>query len=103
MKINRKAWIASQIHTEKKRALPILTFPSVHLLGITVRELISDAAQQAEGMRLIAERTDAAAAVSFMDLSVEAECFGSEMSVSDNEVPTVRGRIVCDSDEAEAL
>lgn len=103
MKINRKAWIASQIHTEKKRALPILTFPSVHLLGITVRELISDAAQQAEGMRLIAERTDAAAAVSFMDLSVEAECFGASVRFSDAEVPTVTGRLIHDADEAEAL
>ena len=98
-----KHWIDSMIHTGKKKALPILTFPSVGLLGITVRELISDAAQQAEGMRLIAERTDAAAAVSFMDLSVEAECFGAPVRFSDDEVPTVTGRLVHDEEEAEAL
>ena len=29
-----KHWIDSMIHTGKKKALPILTFPSVGLLGI---------------------------------------------------------------------
>ncbi|MBO5219520.1 MAG: methyltransferase, partial [Clostridia bacterium] len=46
---------------------------------------------------------DSAAAVSLMDLSVEAECFGAEIRVSDDEVPTVVGRLVHDEDEADAL
>ncbi|MBR6728490.1 MAG: uroporphyrinogen decarboxylase family protein, partial [Clostridia bacterium] len=45
---------------------------------------------------------DAAAAVSFMDLSVEAECFGATVTVSDDEVPTIKGRFIHDADEAEA-
>ena len=44
-----------------------------------------------------------AASVSFMDLSVEAECFGATICVSDDEVPTVKGRLINDMDEAEAL
>lgn len=96
-------WLKDQIHTAFKKPLPILSFPCVSILGISVRELISDSTLQARGMRLVAERTDAAAAVSFMDLSVEAECFGAEISVSDGEVPTVKGAIVTDEDEAEAL
>jgi uroporphyrinogen decarboxylase len=54
-------------------------------------------------MKLVADRTDAAAAVSFMDLSVEAECFGASVVVSDDEVPTVKGRIINDIEAAEAL
>ena len=100
---NMKHWLEYIKNSSIKKPLPILSFPCVSLLGITVRELISDSELQAKGMKAVAERTDAAAAVSFMDLSVEAECFGATVVVSDDEVPTVRGRIINDIDEAEAL
>lgn len=103
MKYNMKEWLEQLISAPVKKALPVLSFPSVSLLGCTVRELISDSERQAEGMRLVAERTDAAASVSLMDLSVEAECFGAKISISDDEVPTVVGRLIHDMDEAEAL
>lgn len=38
-----------------------------------------------------------------MDLSVEAECFGAEIKVTDNEVPTVVGQLIEDEDDAQAL
>ena len=98
-----KQWLADMITADRKIALPILSFPSVSLLGITVRELISDSERQAAGMKLVADRVKAAAAVSLMDLSVEAECFGATIRVSDDEVPTVVGRLIHDEEEAEAL
>lgn len=98
-----KSWVDGLKGTQAKKPIPVLSFPCVSLLGITVRELISDSELQAKGMKMVADRTDAAAAVSFMDLSVEAECFGATVSVSDDEVPTVKGRLVNDMDEAEAL
>lgn len=85
------------------KPLPILSFPSVQLLGCKVGELVKNAELQAEGMRLVAERTNGAAAVGFMDLSVEAECFGAHVNFSDDEVPTVTGRIVSDESEVESL
>ena len=100
---NMKEWVESLKGTGAKQPIPVLSFPCVSLLGITVRELISDSELQAKGMKLVADRTDAAASVSFMDLSVEAECFGATVVVSDDEVPTVKGRIINDMDEAEAL
>lgn len=103
MKYDMKLWIESFMGSHKKKPLPILSFPCVSLLGVSVRELISSSELQAKGMKLVAERTDAAAAVSFMDLSVEAECFGATVVVSDDEVPTVRGRIINDVNEAKAL
>ena len=103
MKYDMKAWIENLKGTAPKKAIPVLSFPCVSLLGITVRELISDSNLQAKGMKAVADRTDAAASVSFMDLSVEAECFGATVVVSDDEVPTVKGRIINDMDEAEAL
>lgn len=103
MKNNMKNWIEGMKGENKKKALPILSFPCVSLIGVSVRELINDSNLQAEGMKKIADRTNAAAAVSFMDLSVEAECFGASVVVSDGEVPTVKGRIVNDADDADAI
>ena len=103
MKYNMNEWLAGMKGTQRKKPMPVLSFPCVSLLGVTVRELISDSELQAKGMKAVAERTDAAAAVSFMDLSVEAECFGATVVVSDDEVPTVKGRLIHDMDEAEAL
>ena len=100
-KINMKEWVKT-LPTAKK-AMPILSFPCISLLDITVRELISDSDLQAKGMKAVADKTDALASVSFMDLSVEAECFGATVSISDDEVPTVKGRLINDMDEAEAL
>lgn len=103
MKPNMKNWVRSLGSASLKKPLPILSFPCVSLLGVTVRELISNSDLQANGMKAVADRVDAAAAVSFMDLSVEAECFGATVTVSDDEVPTIKGRFIHDADEAEAL
>lgn len=101
--MTRREWLNSLLTSPVKKAMPILSFPSISLMGITVKELIEDSSLQAKGMKLIADRVDSAAAVSMMDLSVEAEAFGSEIRISDDEVPTVIGSIVDDEEQAEAL
>ncbi|MGM9615517.1 MAG: uroporphyrinogen decarboxylase family protein [Oscillospiraceae bacterium] len=103
MKRNMKQWVADTIAASRKKAMPILSFPSIQLMGITVQDLISSSESQARGMKLIADRVPSAASVSLMDLSVEAEAFGSAVRFSDDEVPTVVGSIVTDEEEAEAL
>lgn len=103
MKRNMKKWLFDLREAQTKKAMPILSFPAVQLMGISVKELISDSAKQAQGMKLIADRTKASASVSLMDLSVEAECFGSEIAVSEDEVPTVRGRIISSMEEVKVL
>jgi uroporphyrinogen decarboxylase len=101
--MNAKLWLDQLREAPRKKALPILSFPSVSLMGITVRELIESAELQAKGMKAIAEQVDAAAAVSMMDLSVEAEAFGAPIRISDDEVPTVTGAIIHSQAEAENL
>lgn len=103
MKTNMKAWLEALTQAENRKPMPILSFPCISLLGVTVRELIADSELQAKGMKAVADRTNAAASVSFMDLSVEAECFGATVSVSDDEVPTIKGRLICDMEDAERL
>ncbi|MBQ8897873.1 MAG: uroporphyrinogen decarboxylase family protein [Clostridia bacterium] len=103
MKRNMKKWLEDIRLSPVKKAMPILSFPAVSLMGISVSQLINDSGLQAQAMKLVADRTDSAASVSLMDLSVEAECFGSEIRVFEDEVPTVIGSIVRDTDAAEAL
>lgn len=95
MKRNMDQWTKDVLAAEQKKALPVLSFPSIQLLGITVKDLISDSSLQARGMKAVADRTpQAGAAVSLMDLSLEAECFGAPIRVSDDEVPTVTGPVI---------
>lgn len=103
MQRDMKKWLLEQFQAPVKKAFPILSFPAVQLMGISVKELISSSEKQAEGMKLVAERTDACASVSLMDLSVEAECFGSQIIVSEDEVPTVKGSIISTMEDVEEL
>ena len=101
--MNMKKWIKDVLASPKKKAMPVLSFPCVQLMGITVEQLISDSSLQAEGMKAVSERTDSLVSLSMMDLSVEAEAFGSEIRKSDDEVPTVIGRIITSTEDAENL
>lgn len=95
MKYNMDQWTKDLLAAKEKKAMPVLSFPSIQLLGITVKDLISDSDLQARGMKAVADRTpQAGAAVSLMDLSLEAECFGAPIRVSDDEVPTVTGPVI---------
>jgi len=101
--MNMKKWFEELLAAPTKKAMPVLSFPSTSLMDITVGELINDSALQAKGMKMIADRCNTAAAVSMMDLSVEAEAFGATIRTEDHEVPTVIGSIVNDEDDADNL
>ena len=102
--MNMKAWLQEQRNAKIKRSMPILSFPSISLLGISVKELISRPEIQARGMKAVADRCPTmSAAVSMMDLSVEAEAFGATIQVADDEVPTVTGRLLTSPEDVRNL
>lgn len=103
MKRDMTQWVKDMIAADTKKAMPVLSFPAIHKLGITVKELISDSDLQANGMAEVAKATDAAASVSLMDLSLEAEAFGATIQVFEDEVPSVTGALVESDEDAEAL
>ena len=103
MNRNMYKWIQDTISSPVKQAMPVLSFPAIQLMGISVKDLINSSDLQSKGMLLVAERTPSAASVSLMDLSVEAECFGSKIFVTDGEVPSVVGAVVTDESDANAL
>jgi len=85
--MNMKKWVEDLRTADVKKTMPILSFPSVSLMGITVKELINDPDLQAKGMKAVADEVDSAASVSMMDLSIEAEAFGAKIQMSEDEVP----------------
>jgi uroporphyrinogen decarboxylase len=101
--MDMKKWKDDVLAAPKKKAMPVLSFPCVQLMGITVKQLISGSALQAAGIKKICERTDSLVSLSMMDLSVEAEAFGSEIRKSGDEVPTVIGRIIETPEDAGGL
>ena len=104
MRMDMMKWVDDTLALERKKGFPVLSFPAIQKMGITVKELISSSDLQARAMKLVADATpEAAASVSMMDLSLEAEAFGSRIRVTSNEVPTVIGQIVEDEDEADDL
>ena len=103
MKHDMQAWLAGLFGPGPKKPLPILSFPGAQWLGVCVRSLVTSAQLQADCMLAVAKRTPAAAAVSPMDLSVEAECFGAPVRFADDEVPTIPEAIVQDEEDARRL
>jgi len=96
-----KNWLneAAALH----KPMPILSFPGVQLIGATVRDIVQSSKLQAQCMKAVADRWDTLASVSLMDLSVEAEAFGSPVRFSDGEVPAVSGAIVESEDDLDRL
>ena len=104
MKRDMMKWVDDILAAEQKKGFLVLSFPAIQKMGITVKELIASSDLQAQAMKIVADSTpEAAAAVSMMDLSLEAEAFGSTVHFSDDEVPTVTGSIVNSEEDAEAL
>ena len=95
--------IVKEIYSNKSKTMPILSFPSTQLLGITVKELLVSPEMQVKGMKAIVDRCNIAASLNMMDLSVEAEAFGAEIVYYDDDVPTVRKGIIDDIFDAESI
>ncbi len=101
--MNIEAYLWEKARDPKRSAMPVLSFPAVQKLDITVTQLVKESDLQAKAIALVAKETPSIAAVSFMDLSVEAEAFGSEVRFSDDEIPTIIGSIIGDEEEANSL
>lgn len=101
--MNMDNWINLQIAERNKPAFPLLAYPTVQLLFITVKELVGSAPSMAIGMRMIADRYRMPAAVSYMDLSVEAEAFGATCVYQAEEVPTIIGKLIQSDEDIDNL
>ncbi len=102
--MNISKWIESIIKSDKCFSMPIMTHPGIELLGKRVLDAVTDGEIHYQAIRILNEKyPQAMACTAIMDLTVEAEAFGAQLSMSDNEVPTVTGRLLTCYDDIEAL
>lgn len=101
--MDKQMWLKQQLTPGYKRSMPVLSFPAITLMDISVNNLVSDSDLQAKGMKMIADRCPTSASVSMMDLSVEAEAFGAQIRIPSDEVPTVVGRLIETEEDADNL
>ena len=87
----------------RRLAMPVLSFPGATLAGTTVQKMVTDAGHQVAAQVALHKKFTTPFLMSAMDLSVEAEEFGSTIQMSDWEIPTVTGRLVTNGTEIEAL
>ena len=59
-------WIGEVIAQDKKKGMPILSFPGAKILNVTVDQLVKDGHLQALCMESIAKKYDMGMAVSLM-------------------------------------
>ncbi|MEG1523679.1 MAG: uroporphyrinogen decarboxylase family protein [Clostridia bacterium] len=98
-----KTWLSEMVNLPQKQAFPLLSFPSVTLMGITIPEFIMSSKLQAKGMKAIVDHVPTLAAMGTLDMSLEAERFGCPIRITDREVPMVARHIVKNEAQAEEL
>lgn len=102
--MNVSKWIKDIIASDKSLSMPIMTHPGIELLGKKVLDAVIDGEVHFQAIRALNERfPKAMACTAIMDLTVEAEAFGSQLCMSEHEVPTVTGRLLTSFEEVNAL
>lgn len=96
-------WKQSILNSKQRMAIPILTHTGIEMSGKRVIDAVTDGRTHYEAIRLLSETFPASACTVIMDLTVEAEAFGAQVIFSENEVPSIVGRVVSDSRAIEKL
>jgi len=86
-----------------RMALPIGVYAGLEMTGASVRQAVSDPIAQSDAVLALHEHFHTPVMLTAMDLSAEAETFGCTIRMSDEEIPTVIGRLVTNSAEIAAL
>jgi uroporphyrinogen decarboxylase len=97
-------WRNAILSISDRKAMPIMTYPGLALIGNTIMDMVSSGEIQFNCIKTLSERYPTiASATLIMDLSVEAELFGCKIKYSENEIPTVTERLITSFDELAKL
>ncbi|HQP49726.1 MAG TPA: uroporphyrinogen decarboxylase family protein [Spirochaetota bacterium] len=103
MKRNMRQWTQEILASGGRCAFPLMAYAGADLCGMSIHDIVSDGKVHGACITALATRFPSAAFITAMDLSVEAEAFGSETQYLENETPTITGIIVHDAGEADSL
>jgi uroporphyrinogen decarboxylase len=91
------------LNSSRRLALPIAVYPGLALTGGKVSDVVSNPQAQFDAQAALQARYQTPFVLSAMDLSAEAEAFGCALYLSENEIPSVTGRLVTSLAEAQRL
>lgn len=100
MDINK--WINDIINDKKRHTIPIMTHPGIEMIGCSVRDAVQNGEVHARAIKELSKKYPTKASTVIMDLTVEAEAFGSHIEFPENDMPHILGRLV-DSEGIEEL
>jgi uroporphyrinogen decarboxylase len=83
--------------------MPIGVYAGLEITGASVKDAVTSAVHQTEAVLALHERFNTQVMLTAMDLSTEAETFGCEIRMLDDEIPTVIGRVVTSGEEIDRL
>jgi len=97
-------WKTSILHSKQRKAILIMTYPGLHLIGKTVFDMVTQGEVQYQCIKTLADKyPQNACSTLIMDLSVESEVFGSTINFSTDEIPTVSKRLFESLEEVENI
>jgi uroporphyrinogen decarboxylase len=94
MKNNIIEWKNSIIDSEEVKAMPIMTYPGLNILGKTLLEMVTNGEVQYRSIKALTDRYTLVASATVMALYIEAEAFGSDINSCQNEIPTISKRLI---------
>jgi len=83
--------------------MPIGVYAGLEITGASVKDAVTSADHQTEAVLALHERFNTQVMLTAMDLSAEAETFGCEIRMLDDEIPTVIGRLVTTGEDIARL
>ena len=83
--------------------IPLAGFPGIQLTGTTVRENLFDPQTQIKSLMALYEAVKPDALFAMMDLTVEAEFLGCQLTVTDDDPPAVADPVLKDGDDIDAF
>ncbi|MBR5337684.1 MAG: methyltransferase [Lachnospiraceae bacterium] len=104
MKINMQQWADDIIKAEDIKNLPVLYFPVLKDMGISVPDSVKDPSTIAKVMKRILDKyPDTIAAITGMDLTIDAQSFGVQVNFSEKQAPNIIDHILSGPEDIEGL
>jgi uroporphyrinogen decarboxylase len=83
--------------------MPVGVYTGLEITGASVKDAVTSSQAQSEAVLAMHERLHTQILQTVMDLSAEAETFGCQIRMSDDEIPTVIGRRVTSEQDIQHL
>ena len=104
MMMNMQQWANDIIAAKDVKNLPVLYFPVLKKMGISVPDSVNDPKIIAKVMKEVLDLyPDTIAAITGMDLTVDSQAFGVQVNFSEKQAPNVVDHILTGKEDIESL